>query len=263
MLRRSLPFLLLPLFSGCTLLSQQAHEQTLAAMTQLETNLQRSLDENRAAMEANSVQQNNRIEALEQELASLNQRLFHLQRTTVQLKEQTEASQQAQSSNQVPPAPRVELPAELKGKIIIGSKEWVWVDFAKQSYRARIDTGATTSSLNATDIQEFERDGATWIRFSLSHADDQGKPTIVEAPLVRWVKIKQASAEEVERRPVVEAWIRLGSVHEKAQFTLADRSHMEYAVLLGREFFKDIAIVDVSRQFVQPKPSEKAPAETK
>lgn len=74
---------------------------------------------------------------------------------------------------------------------------------------------------------------------------------MVEAPVVRWVKIRQASASGPNRRPVIEAWVKLGQLHEKAQFTLADRTQMTYPVLLGREFFKDIALVDVGKKFVQ------------
>lgn len=44
---------------------------------------------------------------------------------------------------------------------------------------------------------------------------------------------------------------------EKAEFTLKDRSDMTFPVLLGREFLKDIAVVDVAREYIQPKPKLK------
>jgi hypothetical protein len=47
---------------------------------------------------------------------------------------------------------------------------------------------------------------------------------------------------------VIELWVKLGKIHEKAQFTLADRSQMSHPVLLGREFIRDIAVVDVSKK---------------
>jgi hypothetical protein len=49
------------------------------------------------------------------------------------------------------------------------------------------------------------------------------------------------------------AWIQIGDLKEKTEFTLADRTHLTYPLLLGRSFFKDVAVVDVSRKFVQPK----------
>ncbi|MCQ4504436.1 RimK/LysX family protein, partial [Vibrio parahaemolyticus] len=46
-------------------------------------------------------------------------------------------------------------------------------------------------------------------------------------------------------------WVRVVKIHEKAQLTLADRSHMNHTVLLGREFMRDISLVDVSRTYNQ------------
>ncbi len=71
---------------------------------------------------------------------------------------------------------------------------------------------------------------------------------------VRYVRIIQASADDPDRRPVVSLTIRIGRLTEKAQFTLTDRSEMEYPVLLGREFLQDIAVVDIARENVQGDP---------
>jgi hypothetical protein len=51
---------------------------------------------------------------------------------------------------------------------------------------------------------------------------------------------------------VVALRIALGDVQDTFEFTLADRSHLENEILLGRNFLKDVALVDVGRQFVQP-----------
>jgi len=48
--------------------------------------------------------------------------------------------------------------------------------------------------------------------------------------------------------------MRVGDLNEKVLFTLTDRSKMEYPVMLGRSFIKDIAVVDVARTHMQPKP---------
>ncbi|WP_459076608.1 ATP-dependent zinc protease family protein [Vibrio parahaemolyticus] len=92
-----------------------------------------------------------------------------------------------------------------------------------------------------------------WVRFHLADAtkSEEEKNTWIEAPVLRYVKIRQVTSEELERRAVVELWVRVGKIHEKAQFTLADRSHMNHPVLLGREFMRDIALVDVSRTYIQ------------
>jgi hypothetical protein len=50
-------------------------------------------------------------------------------------------------------------------KIVIGRLEKFLIIPPGQVFHARIDTGATTSSLDARDIQIFERDGSKWILF--------------------------------------------------------------------------------------------------
>ncbi|MGB5855750.1 MAG: ATP-dependent zinc protease [Oceanisphaera sp.] len=145
------------------------------------------------------------------------------------------------------------------GKLVVGETENVWLDIVNDSFPARIDTGATTSSLSAQDITIFERDGKPWVSFNMAHEGVDEKLQ-VETRLVRYVRIRQASADSVERRPVVELNMRLGRLSEKTEFTLTDRSQMTYSVLLGREFLKDIAVVDIARQNVQGKPKRPTPA---
>lgn len=137
------------------------------------------------------------------------------------------------------------------GKLILGEKEWVYIPGLEQSFRARIDTGATTSSISAIDIVPFERDGKDWVKFKMAHEGVNSKE--IALPVERWVKIKQSSADGTQRRAVVHAWIEIGDMKDKTEFTLADRTHLNFPVLLGRSFFKDVAVVDVSKKYVQAK----------
>ncbi|GGO88798.1 hypothetical protein GCM10011348_45090 [Marinobacterium nitratireducens] len=140
------------------------------------------------------------------------------------------------------------------GKLIVGASEQIWFEAVDAVYAARVDTGATTSSLSATDITTFERDGDRWVRFALTH-DGVDESPLIESPLVRFARIIQASAEDADRRPVVALTVRLGRLTETAEFTLTDRSEMEYPVLLGREFLQDIAVVDIARDNLQGEPT--------
>ena len=38
------------------------------------------------------------------------------------------------------------------GKLLVGEAEWIWVDAANDAFQARVDTGATTSSISAQAI---------------------------------------------------------------------------------------------------------------
>ena len=142
------------------------------------------------------------------------------------------------------------------GKLLLGEAEWLWLETVDQAFQARIDTGADTSSISAADITSFERNGKDWVRFFMSHQgmDDRIQ---IEAPLVRYVRVRQSSADGLDRRPVVRLSVRVGEQNEKTEFTLTDRSHMTFPVLLGRDFLKDIAVVDVGRKYIQTKPQRK------
>ena len=140
----------------------------------------------------------------------------------------------------------------LDGKLVLGAVEWVYVSGLQESFKARVDSGAHTSSLGVVDEVLFERDGHDWVKFKVE--DGKKKSKEIALPVKRWVKIKQSNTSEAQRRPVVEAWVQVGSLKDKTDFTLADRKHLSFPVLLGREFLKDVAVVDVGSSYKQGKP---------
>ncbi|WP_165312911.1 ATP-dependent zinc protease family protein [Vibrio ziniensis] len=164
-------------------------------------------------------------------------------------KAEVKPEQQSKPTSKPPVVVDVKKTAD--GRLILGEQEWVYVPGLKESFRARIDTGATTSSVSAVDVVPFERDGKDWVKFKIAHDDVKSKEYAL--PVERWVDIRQSSAEGTQRRAVVMAWIQIGDLKEKTEFTLTDRSHLTFPVLLGRSFFKDVALVDVSRKYIQPK----------
>lgn len=148
-------------------------------------------------------------------------------------------------------------------KMVVGRNEWVWFDLLGRNLKARIDTGALSSSLSATDIQPFERDGRNWLRFRVPDEEHPEGGDVYEAPLVRNVRIRQASADDLDRRPVVKLRVRMGEHVDEAEFNLSNRENMLYPVLLGRNFLRDIMVVDVAEKFTQglyqPASTEAAP----
>jgi hypothetical protein len=51
-------------------------------------------------------------------------------------------------------------------KPIIGRREWFSIpEHGVDWVRAKIDTGARTSSLHAVDIEPFQKNGADWVSF--------------------------------------------------------------------------------------------------
>ncbi|HUH37323.1 MAG TPA: RimK/LysX family protein [Spongiibacteraceae bacterium] len=137
---------------------------------------------------------------------------------------------------------------QLGKRIIVGSAEYVTLSPPDTHQRARIDTGAETSSIGIADYRHFERDGKRWIEVTFPAKD--GEPeAVIRRPLVRMVRIKRHNAESV-RRPVIKLTVQLGSIKEEIEFTLADRDDFDYPVLIGRNLLSGRAVVDVSRKYI-------------
>ena len=126
---------------------------------------------------------------------------------------------------------------------VIGAVERIYLPPIKAPFLSRIDTGATTSSIDAEDVRDFERDGARWLTFTVVNRESGEKYTF-EKPLVKRVRIKRIG--EQERRPIVEMDVKMGGETFKAESTIAERGNFEYQVLVGRNILSGRAIVDVS-----------------
>jgi len=135
-----------------------------------------------------------------------------------------------------------------------GWLEEVAVDGGKLLLKAKLDTGAKTSSVTASEVIELRRDGRDWVRFRIEDADEADRGHLVlERPVTRWVKIKRHSGTAA-RRPVVELDICLGTKSRTVEVSLTDRSGFNYPVLLGRNFLEGTALVDAGRTYtVKPR----------
>jgi len=116
--------------------------------------------------------------------------------------------------------------------------------------KAKLDTGARNSSLNAKNIKEFDRDGDKWVRFKLKNW--KGRTEIFEARIIRTATIKQHETDSVTR-PVIRLGICLGNVFKEVEVNLQDRSKFNYQMLIGRSYLKKSFLVDSSATFtVEP-----------
>ncbi|RXJ86454.1 ATP-dependent zinc protease [Arcobacter sp. CECT 8985] len=147
---------------------------------------------------------------------------------------------------------KVEVPIK-SSKIIIGQKEYVYIPSEDITLKARIDTGATTTSINALNIKGIERDGKKWVKFDLE--DEKGKLIHKSLPISRLVKIKRHGTK-YQRRYVVKMKLTIGKTTQLVDVSLTDRSKFKYPLLLGRNYLNGIMIVDVSKEYTT-KPKKK------
>ena len=137
------------------------------------------------------------------------------------------------------------------GKVIAGWVEKISLVEQPLVLKAKLDTGAKTSSIHAINIELFMREGERWVKFDLllDDVDDKQHTLHMERPRVRRVRIKDHDGVD-DRRAVIELEICFDGRKHVTEFTLADRSEYIYDVLLGREFLQGIVVVDPDSTFL-------------
>jgi len=106
---------------------------------------------------------------------------------------------------------------------------------------AKLDTGAKTSSLHASDPEYITRDGKEWVRMNVTNRDIE--TVMIEAPIVRNVKIKRHFGDK-QSRPVVLLDLCIGNVRKTEEVNLVDRAGMNYQLLIGRNFLEGALLID-------------------
>ncbi len=141
--------------------------------------------------------------------------------------------------------------AKQPARVIAGWVEKVRIENQPYDIKAKLDTGAKTSSIYATDIEAFKKDGKRWARFTLQLNDSKGNKhqLTLEKPRARKANIKNHDGNH-DKRYVVELDICFNGRKYITEFTLADRNEYIYSVLLGRQFLKYTAIVDADKTFL-------------
>ncbi|NNJ89186.1 MAG: hypothetical protein HKP53_07275 [Eudoraea sp.] len=115
---------------------------------------------------------------------------------------------------------------------------------------ARIDTGAKTSSLQATNIEVFKKKNKKWVRFEVNYkVDEKPVSAICETPVLTQRKVK-TSNEISEKRIMIKTPITMGDITYDIELNLANRTTMEYQMLLGREALNDRFLIDPSASFL-------------
>jgi hypothetical protein len=139
---------------------------------------------------------------------------------------------------------------DAKERIIAGWLEKVVLSPWQIKLKAKLDTGAKTSSIHAENIQRFERDGKPWVHFDLPKGLEKNAiQHTIEVPLLREVQIKQHQLPSAIRS-VVELGFCINGNFYTTQFTLADRGNFNYPVLLGRRFLKHHVLIDSAAIFM-------------
>lgn len=153
----------------------------------------------------------------------------------------------------------VETPRETskrKRSNIIGWREWASLpDLGLIAIKAKIDTGAKTSSLHAFDIHVEQRPGKKPYVYFKVHPLQHDLSLVVscKALLVGQRHVTDSGGHK-EERYVIRTWMHLGGLKKRVELTLSNRETMKYRMLIGRSALK-IYYVDPSQSYLCGKTS--------
>lgn len=132
--------------------------------------------------------------------------------------------------------------------ITVGWRERVALpDLGIGIIRAKVDTGARTSSLHAEDIETFEEDGRERVRFTAHDghacvADIHDKRTVT------------SSTGHRQNRYFIRTRMVVGTASWLIDLSLSNRKRMKFGMLLGREAMQGRMTVRPDQSFLQGRP---------
>ncbi|MGD8483503.1 MAG: RimK/LysX family protein, partial [Thioalkalispiraceae bacterium] len=118
-------------------------------------------------------------------------------------------------------------------KHVVGWVEKVSIHPGNLDVKAKIDSGARTSSLHCDCIQIKEKEGEKWVSFTVTNF--KGEQVRLERKIQRMSKIKRHFGE-LQERIVIKLGVCLGNVYKDIEVNVVDRTGLNYPMLIGRNF---------------------------
>lgn len=139
---------------------------------------------------------------------------------------------------------------------VIGWREWVQLpDLGVFEIKAKVDTGAATSSLHAFRLERFEKGGLPFVRFEVHPKQRSRRPSIeCESPIVRDTAVRNPGGR-TELRPVIASTLVIAGQPVEALINLTERDEMGYRLLVGRRTLRNRFVVDPGKSYLGPRPT--------
>ncbi len=146
----------------------------------------------------------------------------------------------------------------MRAKIIIGWRETVGLpDYGIEAIKAKIDTGAKTSSLHAFGVRHFKKDEEDWVRFKIHPRQRRKTPEILCEAKVLDVRPVVSSNGAKERRIFIKTRLKVGPYTFPIEVSLSSRDEMGYRFLIGRQALNKRFVVDSGISYTIGNPKRK------
>lgn len=127
-------------------------------------------------------------------------------------------------------------------RVVIGIEEYVALpDWGIKHLRAKTDTGARTSAIDAYDIQELDDNKVKFIVVASRKHTNRRREVVAE--ITRRAKVKSSTGHQHERL-FVTTTLKVGSVEKKVEVSLISRHKMKARMLIGRRALAGTFLVD-------------------
>ncbi|MGY6647880.1 30S ribosomal protein S6--L-glutamate ligase [Wenyingzhuangia sp. IMCC45574] len=134
---------------------------------------------------------------------------------------------------------------------IAGNKEWCqFKQLGIPAIRARVDSGAKTSSIQANNISTYKKNKENWVRFEVQPLNENRSISIECEAKIIGTRIIKSSTGVPEKRYVISSSVTMDGETWDIELTLADRNSMEFKMLLGREAMENRMLVNPAKEFL-------------
>ena len=161
--------------------------------------------------------------------------------------------------NATPLNVRVESPTVrlARPRLLLGWRERVALpELGVPCIRAKIDSGARSSSLHVHDQEGFQRDGEAWVRFMLEHGEDDSVRQPVEARIIDERVVTDSGGHRSSRVFICTLLSLSAGQSWPIEINLSARCNMQFPMLLGRSALRRRCLVEPSRSFLLGTPGD-------
>jgi hypothetical protein len=138
---------------------------------------------------------------------------------------------------------------------LLGWREWLALPgLGIPQIKAKIDTGARSSSLHAITLEPYSKDGENWLMFTVLPNQKYNEQLIECHAPVKDRRVVSDSGGHKQRRYVIETQLLFGQQLIEAEITLSNRDSMRFRMLLGRTAMNKHFLIDPNASYLQGKP---------
>lgn len=140
--------------------------------------------------------------------------------------------------------------------LTIGWREWISLpDLNIPGVKAKIDTGARTSTLHTFRVEPYRKCHQPWVKFAI-HPDQYDARSWLEChAAVKDQRIIRDSGGHEQLRYVIETQMRIGHCIFMAEMSLTCRDDMRFRMLLGRTALNGRFVVNPQVSYLFGKPA--------